>query len=454
MMMSKKQQDRDFVDILVDPVCGVVRHLSEAHLAQEVPKSFHCLVASVSDPRRFSVWLADRIAGASGFGSVEALRPPAVGEAVERYCGNNIPTDLLRAAPAELAAQGVNFLDPAEFPAFSDRLFRPGFPYHPEDPTTPILWARGVDGKGREILVPGSRVYLNWNQGVRRSEPRTHHIAYAGIAAGPTREFAELSAFRECVERDATMAWWCLGLDAQAIEPSSVPGLPEVMAEAEDFDIDILCLPQPAGIPVLCALVYHRGLRIPGAGFSCEGDPVAGVWKALSEAFQVWMSVRGVLDANGTGYQSVAQGLLSRKAYFPHQPDRKYLELAGEDFCNVRDLACQAQLWLDERLHPHLERFRPAGPKHPIDDIAPCDIAASWESYKNEEANRVAIVDVTTADVALAGLRVLRVVCPRLVPNFPSAFPVERSPRWQEYWEWAGRHGQDMTISSLPLPHM
>ncbi|MCF4007760.1 YcaO-like family protein [Corynebacterium uropygiale] len=452
--MVKRVYEQGFLDILVDPVCGIVRELGEVPLPEEVPDSFHCVVASVSDPRQFSVWLADKIAGASGFGEVSELWAPAVGEAAERYCGNNIPTDLLRASPEELAAAGRSFLDPLEFPAFDESLFTERFPYQRYDPAAPILWARATDGEGEEILVPGSRVYLNWNQGSRRHEPRTHHIAYAGIAAGPSKDFAELAAFRECVERDVTTAWWSLGLPAQAIDPATVPGMDALRAQAPDFDIDILFLPNPEGMPVFAALVYHRGLRIPGAGFSCHGDPASGVWKALSEAFQVWISMHGVLEADGTGYRSVAEGLLSAKAYFPHQPDRRYLELAGERWENVRDLACQAQLWLDERLHPHLDRFRPAGERIALSEVPAVDMAQAWRSYRGTPSNRVATVDVTTKDIRLAGLHVARVLCPRLLPNFPSAFPVARSPRWKEHWHFHHPGNEDMRISALPLPHM
>lgn len=447
-------------DLLVDPLCGIVRRLTPMPLHEDVPPQFHCLVAEVSDPRQFSTWLADKIAGASGFGDREALVDPAVGEACERYCGNNIPTWLYRAAPNELREQGIGFLDPREFPGLPRERQRPHGLYDAEDPETPILWAQGTGAHGEQLLVPGSRVYLNWNQGSRRSEPRTHHIAYAGIAAGPTRRFAELSGFSECVERDVTTAWWALELEATPIDPASVPGLSAVM-DPTPFELSLLLLPSPEGIPVVAALVWHPELHIPGAGFSCHGDPSRAVWKALSEAFQVWTGVRGVRDPDGGGYRAVREGILSSRAYFPYRADGRYLDEAGSEFRNVRDLACQAQLWLDRRLHPYLERFRPDTPAMSVDDIPNVDLEVTWDRYRDDPANRVAVVDVTTTDVALAGISVVRVCAPRMLPNFPPAFPTTVSPRWAEHCRAHGlpepESGDSIPLSAIsliPMPHM
>ncbi|QNH96570.1 CocE/NonD family hydrolase [Corynebacterium anserum] len=453
--------------LLVDPICGIIRELHPMPLHSDIPKEFHCVVSEVSDPRQFSTWLADKIAGASGFSDPRELYDPAIGEAVERYCGNNIPSTLRRASIRELRESGINAISPAEFPGLPPERRKPHGPFDSEDPDMPILWAQGRGAYGRPILVPGSRVYLNWNQGSRRSEPRTHHIAYAGIAAGPTLRFAELSGFTECVERDATTAWWSLGLKATPLNPASVPGLKAVM-EPTPFHIHLLLLPSPLGIPVVSALVWHPELRIPGAGFSCHGDPIRAVWKALSEAFQVWTGVLGVKEPDGGGYKAIRQGVVSPRAYFPFRADGRYLDDAGENFVNVRDLACQAQLWLDERLHPYLERFRPDSELVDISTVPAVNAEDVWDRYRDDPANRVAVVDVTTADIALSGLRVVRVCTPRLLPNFPPAFPTTETPRWAEYLDYVngqrdtcfenetsgkGSAENDALSTSVQVPH-
>ncbi|WP_206184454.1 YcaO-like family protein [Thermoactinospora rubra] len=422
--------------VIISPVCGVIKRITKYPQLDGMPDSYRCLIAEVADTRRIGLWLADRIAAGTSFGDEEQARHGAIGEAVERYCGNNIPRGLLRASVADLGDRP--HLGPADLPSFSaDQYGRPGFPYRPWEEDEPILWARGVDG----VLVPGSWTYLNWHQGPRRAEPRHHHLNYAGIACGVGLEDAARRALLEVIERDAVTLWWHLGLPTRGIRVSSVPGLAEAWAGAR-LELHLVEVPCEFGVPVVAALAYDPVLRIPAAGFACRTDPVAACLKAAQEAVQVWIAARGLLEEDGPAFDAMRRGVLARHSYLPWRADRRYLDSAGEGFSAVRDLAAQAQVWLDERLHGLLSRFTA---------LPPADVTEMASGPPRLGGRRVVTVDLTTSDIAETPLRVARVVVAGLLPNSPAAFPYLGSPRWKHV---ADLHGVSGAVDPTPPPHL
>ncbi|MGP4102629.1 YcaO-like family protein [Nonomuraea sp. KM90] len=420
---------------LVDPVCGVIKRITKYPRLGGMPDDYRCLIAEVADTRRIGVWLADQIAAGTSFGDDEQARLGAIGEAVERYCGNNIP-ELTRASAADLG--DLPHLGPADLPGFAAGQYgEPGFPYRPWREDEPILWARGTDG----TLVPGSWTYLNWHQGPRRGEPRHHHLNYAGIACGVGLEDAARRALLEVVERDAVTLWWHLGLPARAIRVSSVPGLSAAWSGSR-LELHLVEVPCEFGVPVVAALAYDPELRIPAAGFACRSDPAEACHKAAQEAVQVWIAARGLLEEDGPAFDAMRRGVLARHAYLPWRADRRYLDAAGEGFSQVRDLAAQAQVWLDERLHDRLTRFT---------DLPAVDVAEVAGVEPRLDGHRVVTVDLTTCDIAETPLRVARVVVSGLLPNSPAAYPYLGSPRWKHA---ADLYGVSGVFDPTPPPHL
>ncbi|WP_067478932.1 YcaO-like family protein [Actinomadura hibisca] len=433
---------------LVDPVCGVIRKVTPYPRLPGMPDAYRCMIAEVADTRRVGVWLADRIAAGTSFGDAEAARRGAIGEAVERYCGNNIPDDLPRASAADLAARGVAHLGPGDLPGHSaGQHARDGFPYRPWSADEPILWARGTGTDGAPVLVPGSWTYLNWHQGPRRDEPRHHHLNYAGIACGQGLTDASARALTEVVERDAVTLWWGLALPARGVRVASVPGLPDAW-RGSDLALHLVEVPNDFGTPVIAALAFDAGRRIAAAGFACRRDPVAACHKAAQEAVQVWIAALSLLAEDGAAFDAMARGVLARHSYLPFRADRRYLDAAGEDFSAVRDLAAQAQVWLDERLHPLLDRFTRPGSEV---DVAQIPSGGDLAQAVTATGRRVVTVDLTTTDIAETGLAVARVAVDGLLPNSPAAYPLLGSVRWKDV---AARHGADGTITSAPIPHL
>ncbi|MFD7654142.1 YcaO-like family protein [Actinosynnema sp. NPDC059797] len=411
--------------LLVDPLTGIVRRLVDVAPVPGVPRRYRAVTAEVADARRLGTWPADRVSLGTTFGDVDAARAAAVGEAVERYCGNRVPPGLRTATAAELRAEGARHFGPDDLPFFADWQYgQPGFPYRPFTDDVPIAWAEGEEG-GEPCLLPASWVHLNYHSGARRREPRLHHLNYAGIATGVSAEDAFTRALLELVERDALERWWHLGAPTTGIAVDDVPGL---AAELAGCPLEVHLVELPTEHPVSCvaAVVVDPATGIVAGGGAARFDPAEACTKAVLEAVHTWVFTQGLLEPDGWVFQAVEAGVLAEGLYLDHRPDRSYRDAAGERCSRVRDLGAQVQVWLDPRVRAELlHRF--TEPSRTTSLAVRGDLADLRASLAGE---RVVTVDLTTPDVAEAGLRVVRVCATGLVPNAPAAFRYLGLPRW------------------------
>ncbi|GAB3077695.1 YcaO-like family protein [Nocardioides zeae] len=424
-------------DDLVDPLVGLVRELHPVDRLDGMPPAYVGLTAAVADSRTYGAWPSDLVSLGTTFGDLEGARVAAVGEAVERYCGNYVPAGLRRASAAELRAEGRRLLGPEDLRWFADwQHARPGFPYARFTDDVEIAWAVGTGdgggaGGGGEVLVPASWVHLNWRTGERRGDPFLHHLNYAGIATGQGLADAARRGLLELVERDSLSLWWHLDLPARGIDVASVPGLADHLAGSR-LEVHLLELPAWFGVPVVAALVRDPVTGIAAGGFSAKLDPVETATKAVLEAVHSWVFTRGLLDADGWVFGSMDAGVLSRGLYLEHRADRSYLDAAGPVQEHVRDLGAQAQVWLDPRVQATLgRRFTDPGEVVGIDAL-PVGTEEGMRAALAAAGHEVVVCDLTTPDVALTPLRVARVCARGLVPNAPAAFTYLGLPRWAE----------------------
>ncbi|MCH0541565.1 YcaO-like family protein [Streptomyces sp. MUM 203J] len=450
------------VEALVDPVCGLIRGVAPVPLPDGAPPRYTAMTAEVSDARRFGAWPADRVSLGTTFGDPAGARIAAVAEAVERYCGNRLPPPghpgaPRRATAAELSAEGLRVYGPGDLPAYAPWQYaRPRFPYRPLTPDTPALWARAREEGGGDCWVPVALSHLNWRQGELRSLPRTHHLNYAGIAAGRGFDDAVERGLLEIVERDALELWWHLDGPARGIDPASVPGLARDL-EGTSLEVSVVEMPSEFA-PCMAALVHDPERGIHAAGFACRYDPAEAARKAVLEAVHTWVFTQGATDADGWVFQAIEAGMLARGLYLEHRSDRRYLDDTGEDFAAVRDLGAHVQVWLDPRMAPYARRFTdPALGTVPVRDVKPGGREA-LRTRLAEGGHRVLTLDLTTEDVAQTPLRVARVLVSGLVPNAPAAFAYLGCRRFGEAavargWRAAAPAGPgDFTLA--PPPHM
>lgn len=347
--------------------------------------------AYVADTRRFAPWRADRVAGGAALFDHDRARQAAIGEAVERYCGNAVPETLVRSSYRDLKRPAV---DPERLALYSaEQYTAKGFPFVPMTRDLEIEWVPGrrLDS-GDDVLVPASLVYLNY-----RRRPHTNAHANAGIAAGRTLAEAEQAALLEVLERDAVTRWWMSGEPATGIEAPVVRALSE--ATALGWQVTFLSI--PGEVPVIGAFIEHDG--IVAFGTACRTTAGAAAAKALTEAVVSYTMSLGLLDP-GT-WKAIDH------PYRPFRADRAYRDDFRPDWHDLTDLELNLQLFLDPRMQGSLlDRLRNPPPGEPPPPAEP-GVAGAIS------------VDLTLPAVRTAGLHVARVIVPGRYGNAPAAFP-------------------------------
>ncbi|MFD6952103.1 hypothetical protein A6A08_17750 [Nocardiopsis sp. TSRI0078] len=441
------------VEALIDPLCGIVRRLVPVDPLPGMPPRYRSLTAEVADARRLGAWPADRVSMGAAFGDTDSARTAALGEAVERYCGNRVPTGLRGATPAELTAAGERHLGPAELSFFAPWQYeQDGFPYRPFTEDTEVLWVRGTED-GAHCWVPASWAHLNFHTGRRRDQPRLHHLNYAGIATGADHADAARRGLLELLERDALELWWHLDGPTTAIDPASVPGLAAELAGTR-LRVHLVRLPTEHPVACVAAVVVDPDTGVVGGGGAARLDPAEACVKAVLEAVHTWVFTLGLTEAGGWVFEAVRTGILARGLYLPFRAERDYLDQAGERFERVRDLGAQVQVWLDPRVQEgFLRRFTRPERTIGVDDL-PSATEADLRAGLAEHGCRVVEVDLTTPDVAHTPWRVVRTCATGLVPNAPAAFRYLGLPRWRQAARERGWADPDTGVVLTPPPFL
>ncbi|PII98549.1 hypothetical protein BMH29_07725 [Leucobacter sp. OLDS2] len=450
------------VEALVDAECGIIRSIARVEPPPGTPPAYLALTASVSDARRLGEWPADRVSLGTSFGDPAAARIAAIGEGIERYCGNWIPADPLpedlRVGTAEqLRADGESVVPPTELPSCAPwQLDRTDFPYQPLREDTPTLWARCSDRTGRAHWLPAALTHLNWRQRRFRGLPRTHHLNYAGIATGTGVEDAADRGVLEVIERDALETWWHLDGPTFGIDPATVPGLLDDL-DGGDLSVHLVAMPSEFA-PAVAALVHDERRGLYAAGFSAHLDPVRAARKAVLEAVHTWVYTQGCTAADGWVFRAIDRGLMASGLHLEHRANADYTAIAGPRFERVIDLGAHVQVWLDPEVHREARRFtEPALGVRSIDALVPTTMPQVYTELERR-GHRVLTRDLTSPDVLRTALRVVRTVVTGLVPNAPAAFAYLGMPRFGEAalergWRdrWTG--GPD-EFTLVPPPHM
>ncbi|MFC5996325.1 YcaO-like family protein [Pseudonocardia hispaniensis] len=419
------------VEALIDPMVGIVRRLVDVAPVPGVPPAYTAITAEVADARRLGTWPADRVSLGTTFGDRDGARAAALGEAVERYCGNRVPPGLRVATAARLRAEGRRLFGPEDLPFFAGWQHTEDFPYQPFTDETPIAWVHASEDGGDGCWLPASWVYLNYHSGARRSEPRLHHLNYAGIATGTDADDAFRRALLELVERDALELWWHLGGPSVGIAVDSVPGLATVLAGSR-LRVHLVELPTEHPVSCVAAVVVDPETGVVGGGGAARFDPAEAARKAVLEAVHTWVFTQGLLDPDGWVFAAIDAGVLARGLYLQHRGDRRYRDDAGPGYARVRDLGAQVQVWLDPRVQEALlPRFTAPARVRTL-PVAPAGDLPALRASLAAAGCRIAHVDLTTPDVAATALRVVRVCATGLVPNAPAAFRYLGLPRWRE----------------------
>ncbi|ALE82507.1 hypothetical protein XF36_04575 [Pseudonocardia sp. HH130629-09] len=417
-------------DQLVDARTGIVTALRPSRPGP-YSSSLACVEADVADTRVFAPWRADPAAGGATLGSPDAARRAALGEAVERYCGNAVPSDLLRGSACDLRARGHRVVSPGALTLYSPAQYAtPGFPFVPLHDDLTLDWSRGHDlVTGDPVLVPAAAVHLN-GPGTRPGDPApVSPPALAGIAAGESTAAAQRAAIEEVLERDAVTVWWTTGDRAVPLDVTGDPVIADALSGPVSGRLDarFLLLPCPVGVPVVAVLLHDPHRELIGVGTACRPTTTAAAHKALTEALVSLEVACELADPDGPFWSDVRAGRLPAAPYRAFRADRSYQDLYRADWRDLTSLDPNVQLYLDPRMQAvALARTRPATPAMPL-GAGPTVTGDPRSAYLGELTGAgltVVGVDLTTDDIARAGLRVTRVVVPGLYQLAPAAFPL------------------------------
>lgn len=367
---------------------GLVRSCEEVRLAPGVPE-VHIRVAN--GPRRAPDWtLSAPIEGTGVSTDPDEAAAAAIAEAVERYAATApVPAALVvRASARDLGAAAV---EPATFSLLSDAQYRSQPRLRPFTEATTLDWRPAFSlTEHRSRLVPVVLAHLAHS----RQHPNNVvvEVTTTGTACHVSLPQAVLAGLCEALERDALTVAWRNRLPHVAIDPtgSEIDELLDQRFDRCHLNFQLFVVPSSSPFPVVLALAWGAdGAPYATVGAACRPDPVAAARRALLEVSQVISRLRSRppqrparirsfsdhadLFATGASEAEFLRGLLGQS-----DPVR-LVDLPVSDACGV-DAVLQFG----------------------VDALA----AAGLE---------VVVVELTTADVAATGYRVVRVMVPGLV---------------------------------------
>lgn len=387
---------------LISRKVGVIRQIAEiCHQAQD-PAVF---VTSLGLSDFSRCWSDGVNVAASGAGdSAAAALAAAIGEAAERYCMSWYdPESLVLGTYRELADEAVA---PDLLRLFSpeqvDRFGPSGPSYF--DERSRIRWVRGYSlSTRRPRLVPASCVYFKYRPGA--DEVFIGRSASTGAAAGATREEAIRSGLAENVERDAFTLSWMRRQPGRRIDidDDEVRELVarHLRAGRPGVDVKFFDITTDVNIPVVFGVMRRPSELGPALcqGLAARLRPDRAVRKCVYEMAQTFVSVRGLLMRE-SDWQPAADfsNLRTFEYHFATYVKRPELVPAAFAFYDT----CQERVALSALADRSTGRV--------LGDIDCCVAALDRAGYE------AIVVDITTEDVAAAGLSVVRVIVPGLVP--------------------------------------
>jgi ribosomal protein S12 methylthiotransferase accessory factor len=388
--MARDAEDlRRMLAGVVDRRTGIVCHagvrLSTPTREPEIPIAASALLSRYTDGTPRCHGCEPELGSGKGTENLSAL-VSAVGEAVERYSASRYDrASLLRAPVAEMKG---DFLPPAALSHYAERQYQEAnFPFARLCPHTPIDWVQGfwLDTRAT-VHVPALPAYFNYHA---VPAERFCEVTSNGLAAGPTLEDAALSAALELCERDAFMISWLTRRPGKRVilDASIEANAREAVRQLEELGVrvELYLLDVGTNIPAIACVGYGDGEEWPSAMMSLAAHlrPSAAIAKAIYEQghFGPYLC------------RLVAEG----KTAIPARPE------------DVHTLEDHALYYVPKHRTPAFSFLGAAGVVAAKDLPEPSDVSTEVLVRRLAAAGlRVAIVDVTSPDLAETPFRVAR----------------------------------------------
>lgn len=382
---------------LVDPRTGIVREVKELFVDDDEPGFVHYL-SFASDTAAFGFLPNFGNNGGVGANARSAIAK-ALGEAVERYCSALFRYDDLEwATYAELAASATH---PETFALYSPAQHDvPGFPWQPFTADCRVAWVPGRSlVTGADLMVPAAFTYVPYHfQRDRGDTPITQPIS-TGLACGGSFEDAALSALCEVVERDAfTLTWQALQRHPRIDDTDLPADLADLVHRYQAVGLVVHLVDMTSDVGCATVLSVAEGFAETSPAIAVAAathpDPAVAARKSLEELAHTRKYAAQVMDYLPPVPVDVERGHPGVDGQRAHL--RFYCPQGAKDAASF--------LWADERC-VRLEDVRRTG-----GDLR--SLVAAVAAIGED----VVVVDLTSADVADLGLRVVRVVVPGFHP--------------------------------------
>ena len=433
----------DVIPKILSSKVGIIQRLQPGQCHAQDPKILAMGVSSGDLARVVGIENSPK-AGGSGT-DIETAIASTVGEAVERYCmywfdrSEFIPGTYKELAPDAIAPDALRLYSEEQVRRKPDGV---NLQYFADD--TPISWVWGYSlTRTRPVLVPASFVYLNYDPA--DGEALIGRNTSTGLAAGATLEEAVLSGLSEVVERDAFAIAWLRRRVGPEIDIDDATLREDIatrfMTEHTAVDLRIydimLDIPTPCVFGVLRRpMEYGPALCVASVARTSPREAVIKCVREIGQGIPYMRYLRYQLsDWEPNADHSDVRTFDHHYTLYNKRP-----ELIDR---NLRFCAEQERRVLLSAL-PSVATGRPLG------DITRLLDMLAQVGYE------VVVLDITTPDVRDAGLFVVRVLVPGLVPlhgnhNFPY-LGVQRLYTVPFKLGW-GDQGWEASVGINPDPH-
>lgn len=392
----------------IDPLTGIIRQLSghSPHLP-DFPITASAGMSTFS-AGEFDSRGMGQVGSGKGLDEVSA-HISAIGEAIERYSAARFRlSDLKYASIAQLTG---DYVDPDTLVLYSKRQYHtPGFPFAPWRAEQKIHWTRGHwIGRETPVWVPALVSYFNFSAPYKE---QFSQVSSNGLAAGQSNEDAAIRATYELIERDAMMLTWYAQLPCQRLSlDSQYQGKMRLLIDdiiGRGIQLELYLLDVGIHVPTVVCLGLGDGINTPAVSVSlaAHGDIHVAMRKALLEQGHVMPYLCHLMNSGHNIPRQVneVQSLEDHAAYY----------FVGDKLAAFHFMRQPAEMAMDPALWPY----------PPIQNAA--DLRQRLMAAKVD----VAIVDVTSPDIALSPFRVARAVGVHMQPiHFGEQYKRVDNPR-------------------------
>lgn len=429
---------KDVFADLVDHRVGIIQYVSENPKEPGAPDFFR-FVARASDTLAFCPQANFDVSSAAS-GTREMALAKTIGEAVERYCAAVYERSELPLASA--AEAGFPCVGPEEWALFAPHQFgEPGFIFRPWTPETPVRWVEGRDlATGEAVWVPACFVYVPYTFSREEGELPIAQPISTGLACHCSFEEAAAGGLCEVIERDAfTITWQARMARARVRLASLGPENRDLVRrlEAAGYRVDVMDATADSGVPAILASLRGTSPSALPVVFAASAalDPEEAVRKALEELAHteryMWQIRNTVPEV---AFQPGHRNVVDQVSHLRFWMDPARLELA-------------AWVWSSEKEIDFADLPSPAtgSPGR--------DLGVLVERI-GATGHRALAVDVTTPDVAAAGLSVLSTLVPGYHPLHMGH--LVRALGGRRLWQLPRRlgfPGIDPATGDNPFPH-